>query len=146
MSHISSYKTDVRLDSAISEGRSVEEDPGWDILNDAVIATAEEFNLDMSHSIRDYYGRSIACDWGLTGPTLPRGLGIKVDRSTGEVTFIADTYGGFERTAGEVKERLTQNYSTLCVARALKELNYSVEVEEVSHPVEGKKVLIKGVL
>ena len=146
MSHISSYKTDVRLDTAICEGRSVEEDPGWDILNDAVLATAEEFNLDVSHSIKDYYGRSIACDWGLTGSLFPRGLGIKVDRTTGEVTFIADTYGGFERSAGEIKERLMQNYSTLCVTRALRELNYSVEVDEQAHPVEGKKVLVKGVL
>lgn len=146
MSHISSYRTDIRLETALGEGRSVEEDPGWEILGEAVLATAEEFNLDVSHSIRDYYGRSIACDWGLTGPLFPRGLGIKVDRNTGEVTFVADTYGGYERNAGEVKERLVQNYSALCVSKALRELNYSVEVDEVSHPVEGKKVLIKGVL
>lgn len=146
MSHISSYKTDIRLESAIGAGRSVEEDPGWEILDEAVQATAEEFNLDVSHSIRDYYGRSITCDWGLQGPAFPRGLGVKVDRSTGEVAFIADTYGGFERQAGEIKERLAQNYSALCVTRALRELNYVVEVDEVKHPVEGKKVLIKGVL
>lgn len=146
MSHISSYKTDVRLDNAIGEGRSVEEDPGWDVLNEAVLATAEEFNLDVSHSIRDYYGRSIACDWGLMGGAFPCGLGIKVDRTTGDVSFIADTYGGFERIAGEVKERLVQNYSTLCVARALRELNYTIEVDEESHPLEGKKVIIRGVL
>lgn len=146
MSHVSSYKTDVRLDNALSEGRSVEEDPGWEVLNEAVLVTAEEYNLDVTHSIRDYYGRSIACDWGLLGPVFPRGLGVKVDRSTGEVSFIADTYGGFERTAGEIKERLMQNYATLCVTRALRELNYKVEIDEFAHPLEGKKVLVKGVL
>jgi len=143
---MSSYKTDIRLESAISRGRPVEEDPGWEILDEAVHATAEEYNLDVSHSIRDYYGRAVACDFGLMGPNIPRGLGIKVDRITGEVGFIADTYGGFERTAGEVKDRFIQNYSALCVSRALRELNYSVEVDEESHPLEGKKVLVKGVM
>lgn len=143
MSHVSSYRTDIRLESALGQGGQVEEDPGWDILGEAVAAAAEEFNLDVTRSIRDYYGRSILCDWALVGPAIQRGIGVKVDRNTGEVTFIADTYGGFERIAGDIKERVIQNYSAICVARAL---NYSVEIDEVRHPVEGKKVLIKGVL
>lgn len=146
MSHISSYKTDIRLESAIGRGQTVEEDPGWQILNDAILATADELNLDVGHSIRDYYGRSILCDWALVGPLFPRGVGVKVDRATGEVSFVADTYGGYERTAGEIKERAIQNYSALCVAKALRELNYSVEVDEQRHPVEGKRVFVKGVL
>lgn len=146
MSHVSSYKTEIRLESAIGQGRPMEEDPGWDILNEAILAAAEELNLDVSHSIRDYYGRSILCDWALTGPLFPRGVGVKVDRATGEVTFVADTYGGAERMAGEIKERVVQNYSALCVAKALRELNYTVEVDEYRHHIEGKKVLIKGVL
>lgn len=146
MSHVSSYKTDIKLETATGLGRQVEEDPGWDILSEAVFATAEEFNLDVTHSIRDYYGRSLLCDWALAGPGVERGLGIKVDRNTGEVAFVTDTYGGYERATGEIKERVVQNYSAICVAKALKELNYSVEVDEVKHPLEGKKVLIKGVL
>ncbi len=146
MSHVSSYKTEIKLESAIGQGRPVEEDAGWEILDQAILAIAEELNLDVAHSIHDYYGRSILCDWSLTGPLFPRGIGVRVDRATGEVSFVADTYGGYERAAAEIKERVVQNYSALCVARALKELNYSVEVDEVRHPVEGKKVLIRGVL
>ncbi|HHY75529.1 MAG TPA: hypothetical protein GX500_01955 [Firmicutes bacterium] len=146
MSHISSYKTEIQLDSALSQGLPVEEDPGWDILNDAIYATAEEMNLDVTRSFRDYYGRAIACDWALVGPDIPRGIGITVDRKTGEVVFSCDPYGGFERIAGEIKDRVVQNYASLCVAKALSALNYNVEVDEVKHPVEGKKVLIKGVL
>ena len=146
MSHVSSYKTEIRLESALGQGRSVEEDPGWEILDDAVRATAEELGLEVVHAIRDYYGRSILCDWALTGPSFPRGVGVKVDRTTGEVSFLADTYGGFERVASQIKERVVQNYTAMCVARALKELNYAVEVQEESHPIEGKKVLVRGVL
>ena len=146
MSHMSSYKADIKLDNAIERGRSVEEDPGWDILSEAIFAAAEDLNLDVSHTIHDYYGRAILCDWALTGADMPRGLGVNVDRKTGEVTFISDNYGGYERLASEIKDRIVQNYSALCVTRALSALNYSVDMDEVKHPIEGKKVLIRGVL
>jgi hypothetical protein len=146
VSHISSYKTEIKLEQALLTGRSVEEDPGWDVLNEAIHATAEEMNLDVTRSFKDYYGRTLECDWGLVGPDIPRGIGVTVDRKTGEVMFVCDSYGGFERVAGEIKDRVVQNYTSLCVAKALAALNYSVEVDEVKHPIEGKKVLIKGVL
>ena len=146
MSHMSSYKTDIKLVNALEAGRPVEEDPGWDILNEAVFAVAEGMNLDVSHTIHDYYGRAILCDWALTSPDIPRGLGVNVDRKTGEVTFISDNYGGYERIVGEIKDRIIQNYSALCVTKALAALNYSVEIDEVKHPIEGKKVLVRGVL
>lgn len=146
MSHMSSYKTDIKLDNALGNGRSVEEDPGWDILGEAIFATAEDLNLDISHTIHDYYGRAILCDWALTGPDMPRGLGVNVDRKTGEVSFISDNYGGYERYAEEIKDRIVQNYSALCVTKALAALNYSVDMDEVKHPIEGKKVLVRGVL
>ena len=94
----------------------------------------------------DVYKRQIYCDWSLAGPIFERGLGIKVDRDTGDVTFICDSYGGYERLAGQIKEKVVQNYIALCVTRALASLNYEVEMEEVKHPTEGKKVLVKGVL
>lgn len=146
MSHISSYKADIKLQSALEKGKPVEEDPGWEILNEAILATAEEFNLDVGHTIRDYYGRHFLCDWSLSSPDLPRGIGVTVDRKTGEVSFISDTYGGYDRIVGEVKERIVQNYTAICVARALSAMNYSVAVDEVKHPVEGKKVYVRGVL
>ncbi len=146
MSHMSSYKADIKLENALQKGRSVEEDPGWDILSDAIYAAAEEKNMDVGRTIRDYYGRAILCDWALVSPEMPRGLGIKVDRKTGEISFVCDTYGGYERFVSALKDRIIQNYSALCVTRALSALNYKVEVDEVGHPFDGKKVLVRGVL
>ncbi len=146
MSHISSYQADIKLQNALEQGRSVEQDPGWELLNEAVWACAEEMNLDVGHSIKDYYGRHVHCDWSLSGPAFDRGMGIKVHRDTGDVTFICDSYGGYEKIAGEIKEKTVQNYIALCVTKALSSLNYEVEIGEVKHPVEGKKVLVKGVL
>lgn len=146
MSHVTSYKTNIRLKDAIDNGRDVEQDPGWELLENAVHSAAEEFNMYVSHAIKDYYGRAILCDWALTGPNFPRGIGINVDRKTGEVSFVSDTYGGFESIAGEIKDRIVQNFSAICVAKALKALNYTVDMDEVKHPVEGKKVILRGVL
>ena len=71
MSHISSYKTEIKLDNALSAGRSVEEDPGWDVLNEAVHATAEEMNLDATRSFKDYYGRLLRVTGDLWDRTSP---------------------------------------------------------------------------
>ena len=139
MSHISSYHADIRLQTALEQGKSVEQDPGWEILNGAVWACAEEMNLDVGHSIRDYYGRLVYCDWSLSGPAFDRGIGINVDRETGDVVFICDSYGGYERIAGEIR-RVIQNYIALCVTRALSTPNY-VWIQEVKHPVDGKRCL-----
>ena len=49
------------------------------------------------------------------------------DRKTGEVSFC-DSYGGYERAAGEIKTA-SQNYTALCVSSSA--LNYDVEVDEV---------------
>ena len=71
---------------------------------------------------------------------------MKVDRKTGKVMFLCDVYGGYELLARKVRDRIVQNFSALCVTKALAALNYEVELEELTDPVEGKKVLIRGVL
>ena len=62
MSHISSYDTDIVLQTAVLHGRPVEEDPGWEILQEAIYACAEEMDLEVGRTIRDYYGRLVYCD------------------------------------------------------------------------------------
>lgn len=146
MSHISSYDTDIVLQTAVLHGRPVEEDPGWEILQEAIYACAEEMDLEVGRTIRDYYGRLVYCDWSLSGPTFDRGVGIKVDRRTGRVMFLCDTYGGYDLLARRIRDRIVQNFTALCVTKALSALNYDVELEELRDPIEGKKVFVKGVL
>lgn len=148
MSLISSYKTDIRLTQALSEGKSVEEDPGWDILHEAIWAAADEFMGEVSHSVKDFYGRTFYADWAISTPEIPRGIGINVDRKTGQVMFVYDSYGyeGYERRIQEIKDRVLQNYSALAVSRALSLLNYQVDVAEEKSTVDGKRVIVTGVL
>lgn len=148
MSLVSSYKTDIRLTQALSEGKPVEEDPGWELLGEAVATTAEEFRGEVSHTIRDFYGRTFYVDWAVSTPEIPRGIGINVDRKTGHVTFVYDAYGyeAHLHLIQEIKNRVVQNYSALAVSRALSMLNYQVDVSEERAASGGKRVIVTGVL
>lgn len=146
MSHITTYKTEIRLDSALSAGATVESDPGYEILRQAVEACAAELGLEVSPFIRDYYNRAIQCDFALWGPSVPRGVGVKVSRATGAVEFVYDDYGGYDRIVKQICETIVQNYQSIAVARALESLNYTVEYTEDAHPIEGRTITVKGVL
>ncbi len=146
MSHISTYRTQILLDNALSAGATVESDPGYEILREAVEACASELGLEVGAFIRDYYNRAIRCDFAVWGPSVPRGVGVKVSRTTGAVEFVYDEYGGYDRIVKQICETIVQNYQSIAVARALESLNYTVEYREEPHPVEGRTVTVKGVL
>ncbi len=146
MSHITTLQTRIALSTALQAGRPVEEDPGWELLGQAVQAAANDLGGEVSNNVRDYYGRRLRCDWGIVTPDFPRGVGVRVARNTGEVTFTFDSYGGFERAAERICEAITQTYVTLAVSEALRSLNYRVDLQEEQHAVEGRKILVRGVL
>lgn len=145
MSQVATYSTEICLGQP-EPGRSLEELPGWEILRQAVEAVAEEKGGRVTRQINDYFGRQYDVDFGLVTPEFPRGLGIKVSRATGEVRFMYDAYGGYEGVARSLAEAVQQSYSVLAVARALQEMHYQVEVEEVPQEFQGKLVLVRGTL
>ena len=146
VSHVTTLATEIKLETALANGRSIESDPGWTLLEDAVKIAAEELGGQLTTDIRDYYGRKLRCDWGIVTEGFPRGVGVRVSRSDGEVTFVYDSYGGYETIAEKICEAITQNYTTLAVTEALRSLNYQVNLAEESHPTEGRRFLVKGVL
>jgi hypothetical protein len=94
--------------------------------------------------VTDYYGREMRCAFALVTPDFPRGIGVRVG-TDGNVTFIYDHYGGYQRVASALCERITQNYTALAVARALGEMNYSVEIEEARETAGGPRaVVVRG--
>ena len=146
MSHVTTFTTEIKLESALTNGQSLESDPGWSLLEDAVKIAAEELGGQVTTDIRDYYGRKLRCDWGIVTRGFTRGVGVRVSRRDGEVSFAYDSYGGFDVIAEKICEAITQNYTTLAVAEALRSLNYQVNLAEESHPTEGRRFLVKGVL
>lgn len=146
MSQIASYDTEICLGQA-EPGRSIEELPGWEILRQAVQAVAEEKGGRVTDQVTDYFGRRYDVDFGLVTPEFPRGVGLKVSRATGEVRLMYDAYGGYEGVARSLAEAIQQTYSALAVARALQELNYQVEAEElIDEDTAGKLVVVRGTM
>ncbi|MEW6724436.1 MAG: hypothetical protein AB1331_05885 [Bacillota bacterium] len=144
MSHIASYKTKIRLNQ-LRRGASPEHDPTWRLLREAMEAAAEELGGSVVDVIYDYCGAPTDCDLGLVTDDFPRGIGVRVNPVTGEVAFIYDDYGGFKLKALRICEAIQQSYTTLALARALKELHYEVEMEEIREGQE-RAVVVRGVL
>jgi hypothetical protein len=114
------------------------------LLHEAVMAAAEELGGEIRSEVSDYNGSTRACDFAIVTPEFSRGVGITVSPS-GEVRFIYDSYGGLKRQAQKVCDLVTQHYTTLAVTRALRALNYEVDVDEQVQGAE-RRVLVKGVL
>lgn len=148
MSVVASYRTKIRLSpEKIVDG---ELDPTWRLMEEAVEATAQELGGRVSDQITDYFGNPVRCTYAVLTPNFPRGVGVRVDRR-GDVTFVYDHYDeqnrGYKRAASEIAERITQNYTALAVAKALAEMEYSVEVDEATEgPSATRAVVVRGSL
>ncbi len=139
MSHISTYEADIAL--PIEEGEELEDSLGFQLLRQAMEVMAEEHNGFLSKEITDYFGEKSRVDLALITKKFPVGLGVNVDRKTGTLKFLYDDYGYDAKLIEELKNQIKQNYTSLAVAQALKDLNYRVELEENNAE---KKVVIRG--
>lgn len=87
----------------------------------------------MGGKIQDYVtdasGRRQECDLAVASSSFSRGLGIKVDPTTGEVSFVYDKYGGFAGIAKQISDEIVQNYTRIALIRAMKSCGYNVREE-----------------
>ncbi|MBT9260138.1 MAG: hypothetical protein KM310_10385 [Clostridiales bacterium] len=143
MSHVSAYTTEIVFQTVAKGGR-LEEDPAWEILQQAVQAVAEAHGGHINQTVRDIFGRPTACDIAVHVPHLKGGLGMSIDRRTGELLFLYDDYGRVAEFQA-LKDEVVQNFSALAVAKALQALHYQVDVEETGLGGE-RRVLVRGVL
>jgi len=148
MSVMSRYRTKIRLSPTREVDGKV--DPTWQLMREAVEATAQELGGRVADRVLDAYNKSVVCDFAVITPGFPRGVGVRVD-SAGAVTFIYDHYDqsgrGYRRTAADISEGIIQNYTALAVAKALAEMNYSVEVDEAREgPTGARAVVVRGSL
>jgi|GEM_PF-449655 len=144
VSIISSYSTKIKLAPRASRGSGSRTDPTWKLLHEAVIAAAEELGGEVGVEIADYSGTTRGVDFAISTPEFPRGAGIVVSPG-GEVRFLYDHYGGYRRQAQQICDLVTKHYTTLAVARALRELNYEVDVAETGQGAE-RRVMVRGVM
>lgn len=142
MSHIALYNTKIAL-TPLASATARESDQTWQLLREAVELTASELGGHMVSYVLDYYNTATDCEFGIVTPEFKRGVGIQVSAS-GEVRFLYDDYDGYKLQALKVCERVQQNYASLAITRALRSLNYDVELEEQQENGE-RRLVLRGV-
>jgi len=129
MSEIGWYKSIIRLAKLRAYSSNVEANPSFQLLKRSLEILAQEHDGTLTNYVTDSLGRRTACDLAITTADFSRGVGIKIDKNTGEVTFLYDQYGGYGQAARKITEEITQNYVAIALIRAMKSLGYDVEEE-----------------
>lgn len=143
MSHISSYRAELKLEGAGEEELA----RARELLKQAVETVAEEHDGFATTEITDFFGRKTAVEAGLITRQFPAGIGVRVNERAGEVEFLYDAYGGYQGVIRRLCDEIRQNYLALAVSRALKDLHYDVAYEEGRHEdTGGRRVVVRGVL
>lgn len=73
--------------------------------------------------------------------TLHRGLGIELDRETGNLTFVGDPWRVRE-TFEQVQQQVIQTYVSLAMMKALAEMGYETQAVASEQP---QQVVLQGV-
>lgn len=130
MSEIGLYKSKIRL-ALKAFASNIEASPSFQILKRSLEIVVDECGGTLTNYVVDSMGRKTFCDFAVITPNFSRGVGIKIDRKTGKVTFLYDAYGGYSDVAQKIADTITQNYTAIAMIRAMKSLGYNV-VEETS--------------
>jgi len=108
---------------------NIEASPSFEILKRSLEIVADELGGELTNYVMDSSGRKTRCDLAIATPAFPRGVGIKIDKVTGEVMFLYDKYGGYEDIVRKITDEITQNYVAIALIRTMKSLGYHVEEE-----------------
>jgi hypothetical protein len=144
MSHVSSYATQICF-RHVASGGALEDDPAYDILKQAAQAVAEAHGGRVGNMVTDVFGRQVRCDLAISFPEFRQGIGIRIDRKTGELSFLYDAYGKSPELLQGLTSEIVQNYTSIAVARALQEMHYEVDLEESGQGTD-RRVVVRGVL
>lgn len=128
LSEIGLYKSIIRL-SLKAHASNIEASPSFEILKKSLEMVADDYGGMLRNYVVDSIGRKTPCDLAIVTPSFSRGVGIRIDKRTGEVTFLYDQYGGYGDVARKITEEITQNYVGIALIRAMKSLGYHVEAE-----------------
>jgi hypothetical protein len=129
MSNIGWYKSRIKLAGTKEFPSNIEANPLFQILERSLEIVAQKQHGKIVDQVTDFGGRKTACDLAVVTDSFPRGVGIKVDRDTGTVTFLYDRYGSNEQVVQSIVEGITQNYVAIALIRSMKSLGYRVEEE-----------------
>jgi hypothetical protein len=127
MSNISWYESSINMAKVKTYSSNIEAHPCFRMLRRSMEIVAKEKGGRLANSITDSRGQTTACDLAITFPAFPRGIGVKIDRNTGQVAFLCDNYGGYEQLASRITGEVTRNYVSIALISAMRSLGYKVE-------------------
>jgi hypothetical protein len=117
--------------------------PQMELLRQAVEIVARQHQGGEVKSVYlDYYRRTHRPSTGLALYTaqLHRGIGLTIERETGALSFIGDSWGVIQAYE-QAQQEIIQTYTSLAVVQALTQMGYTPQAEEA----EGQ-VAIRGVV
>ena len=147
MSHIEEGRTSIKLTTlatALSQGdlATAQQHPCMALLRQAVtlVAQARGGKVVPTYSDYDYEPQSSNLNLALMIPrALPRGIGLLVDTTTGDLLFKGDPWD-HEACFQEVQQQIVQHYVVLAHAAALRRMHALVSTQVVD-----QEVVITGV-
>lgn len=127
MSNISWYESSINMAKVRTYSSNIEAHPCFQMLRRSMEIVAKEKGGRLTNTITDSRGQTTACDLAITFPAFTRGVGVKIDRITGQVAFLYDSYGGYEQLASGTTGEVTRNYVSIALISAMRSLGYRVE-------------------
>ncbi len=115
-------------------------DPDTALLHQAATLIAQQHAGTVEEFYLDYYGKRHHAPLAIHTPQLRRGMGITVVSSTGELTFVGDSWG-VQSMYQQIQQELLQTYVSLSTMQALQQMGYSTQA------LDGEQgyVVIQGV-
>ncbi|HYU77184.1 MAG TPA: hypothetical protein VEL31_31325 [Ktedonobacteraceae bacterium] len=126
--------------SHIVEAKTAIVQPDTALLHQAATLVAQQHAGTLETFYLDYYGKRHSAPLAIHIPELRRGIGIKVDETTGELTFVGDSWGVVAMYQ-QVQQEILQTYVSLATMQALQQMGYSTQALDG----EQGQVVIQGV-
>jgi len=130
MSEIGWYKSDIKLSDMTTHRSNIESHPCFEILKKSLEMVAKEHKGNLTNYVNSYSGDKTPCNLAINTPEFSRGIGIKIDTNTGEVNFLYDSYGGYEKLVQDLTDEITQNYIAIALIRVMKSRGYRISEEK----------------
>ncbi len=126
--------------SHIVEAKTAIVHPDTALLHQATTLVAQQHAGTVEQFYLDYYGKRHSAPLAIHIPQLRRGMGITVDETTGELTFVGDSWG-VQSMYQQIQQELLQTYVSLATIQALQQMGYSTQALDG----EQGQVVIQGV-
>jgi hypothetical protein len=114
--------------------------PCMEIMRLAMDKTAAEHGGRLSDHYLDCQNQRHTMDMAIITSALPRGIGMLVDRTSGQVTFHFESRDADRQAAEAICRDVARAYSVIAILRASRRLGYSVDVTEDKATQLGRRV------